>query len=377
MSWSKLSRDEKFAAFKEVLRGCYEEADDIVNGRIPDDLTSRLGDLCKPVISLGSLAHAAPGVILTLAAYKVCDNAQDVTAHKDNFIGGFSARAYDSRVTVPFLTSKDLPRSVESHWLTQTFSFSPEFRAGLELKTQPKVAGPLVVQVVTAIQAEPTGKLARDVVVAIFVEKIKIRNKSKVTLTRPKGLSIDRSIFLIQCHFTKKYSRNAPRLPQLALYAVYQCLLHQVVRYQGCKLDPIERLKSADRKANTVGDVVVSKDGTPFEGVEIKFQLQVTFGHVCEAIEKVRALSVRRYYILSTNGVVADEAAAIELKRAEFLKQNGCEIIVNGVLQTLAYYLRLLPDTTEFVFNYAGLVESDADTDYEHRIAWNDCCQSM
>ncbi len=63
--------------------------------------------------------------------------------------------------------------------------------------------------------------------------------------------------------------------------------------------------------------------------------------------------------------------------RISFLKQNGCEIIVNGVIESVGYYLRLLPNTTMFLANYASLVEGDDDTDYEHRIAWNKLCSDL
>src|ERR1019366_718827 len=96
----------------------------------------------------------------TLAAYKVCDPAQDVSAHKADHNGGFSARTYDTDVTVPFLIEKSLPRNVETHWLSQTFSFAAEFRKGLKLKTVPKEAGPLLVDVISAVEADGTAKFA-------------------------------------------------------------------------------------------------------------------------------------------------------------------------------------------------------------------------
>jgi DNA (cytosine-5)-methyltransferase 1 len=139
----------------------------------------------------------------------------------------------------------------------------------------------------------------------------------------------------------------------------------------------LARLKSADRKSNTVGDIVVTQSGTPFEAVEIKYGQPITFAHVSEAIEKVRALTVRRYYMLSTEDVEESEIDRIRERKDDFLKQNGCELILNGILASLSYYLRLLPDTTDFVMNYATLVETDQDTSYEHRIGWNACCQSI
>ncbi|MBL7964661.1 MAG: hypothetical protein JNM31_12560 [Flavobacteriales bacterium] len=374
--WSQLQPKEREAAFRKVLDSCFAEAEKIVNEDEVSNLEARLGPLYHSIQELGALTHAAPGVALTLATYKVCNPEQDVAAHKDDHVGGFSARGYDTSVTVPFLIEKMLPRNVETHWLTQTFSFAPEFRKGLELKTTPKKAGPLLVTAVAALQDHPID-FARAVVTTILVEKIRIRNQDKVTVTRPKNLSIEATVSLIERHLAIKYRQNAPRLPQLVIYAVYQCIVQHVSRYQGCELQPLARLKSADRKSNTVGDIVVTQGGTPFEAVEIKYGQPITFAHVSEAIEKVRALTVRRYYMLSTEDVEESEIDRIKERKDDFLKQNGCELILNGILASLSYYLRLLPDTTDFVMNYATLVETDQDTSYEHRISWNSCCQAI
>ena len=156
-------------------------------------------------------------------------------------------------------------------------------------------------------------------------------------------------------------------------------MISKVVRFEGNTLAPLGRMKAADRKAGTVGDIVVlDENELPVEAVEIKFDQLIEEIHVAEAIEKVRAASVSRYYLLSTSGVVmGEELTALDKRKREFLKQNGCEIIVNGVIETIAYYLRLLPNTTEFIANYASLVEADDDTDYNHRIAWNKLCSRI
>ena len=265
---------------------------------------------------------------------------------------------------------------METHWLSQTFSFAAEFRPGLNLKTVPKKAGPLLADTVAAIQANGSAQFAEAVATQILLEKIKIRNASQVVLTRPKDLSIEATIALVRRHINQPYRKKSPRLPQLIIYAIYQCLVVHVGRYKGCQLEKLGRMKSADRKADTIGDIVLTKDSNAVEAVEIK-QQPIKFVHVSEAIDKVRALSVRRYYMLSTAGVAEGDIEEIDFRKLKFLKQNGCEIIINGVLDSLSYYLRLLPDTNEFVFNYAQLVETDEDTNYEHRESWNLACQKI
>lgn len=375
--WGELNLQERFAEMRALFERMYTRAEAIVNGDAVDDLRSLMGDDAHEVFSdLAQVKHAARGVVLTLAAYKACAPEQDIRAHKAEQPGGFAGRSFDSSVTIPFLIAHSLPRSVESHWLTQTFSFAGPFERGLALKTTPKQAGPLLVEAANLVE-EGGEEFAEAAATLIIQRLIEIRNQGLVVLTRPKDLSIESVAALITRHLSRRYRSNAPRLPQLVIYAVYKCLVNHISRYHGMVLEPLERMKSADRKAGTVGDIVVTHGGMPVEAVEIKYAQEIEFIHLCEAIEKVRAKSVRRYYILSTKDVSIADAERIDGLRIDFLKKNGCEIILNGVIHSLSYYLRLLPDTTEFLFNYTDLLENDEDATYEHRIAWNECCDDI
>lgn len=87
--------------------------------------------------------------------------------------------------------------------------------------------------------------------------------------------------------------------------------------------------------------------------------------------------AVERYFILSTVPPKEEDVDSIEKARRSFLKSNGCEIIVNGVYDTIKYYLRLLKSTNEFINNYADLLEKDTDLNYEHKVSWNACCEKL
>ncbi|MEM7533106.1 MAG: hypothetical protein AAF639_13075 [Chloroflexota bacterium] len=368
---------DKFEQLKSHLQRLFHSANQIVENNQEERLLRLYPDEVSKATELAKLKHAFRGAAITLLAYKLVDWEQDIRAHKDEYDGGFSARSFDTKITVPFLIEQSLPRNVETHWLTQTLSFAPTLTSNVNLKTVPKKSGPLLVEVVNLAQKASSQDIIEAMVTVIFVELIKIRNKEKVILTKPKNLPIYVVTNLLKRHFAHSYKSNAPRLPQIAIYAIYQAILPQNKRFDGQELQPLQRLKSADRKAGTVGDVVVVQGQKPVEAVEIKFDQPISYIHVCEAIEKVRAESVRRYYLLSTKGIAIEDEADINDIKTRFLKQNGCEIIVNGVIETIGYYLRLLPDTTEFLFNYASLVEMDPDTSYEHRIAWNEDCTQI
>ena len=52
-------------------------------------------------------------------------------------------------------------------------------------------------------------------------------------------------------------------------------------------------------------------------------------------------------------------------------EEYGCQIIINGVFDSLKYYLRLLTDTDEFITYYTKNLQENTELNYEHKIAWN------
>ncbi|RWR04520.1 hypothetical protein [Paenirhodobacter populi] len=379
MTWNTLGLAAQDQKLTELLTEIYIEAEALQDVDI-DAHIDELGipkDIAQKTLELARIKHAFRGAALTLLIIKSVHPGQDIRAHKAEYDGGISARSYDSRTTIPFLIDKSLPRSVESHWLTQTLSFAGPLIEGTVLKTQPRKIGPQFIEVINAANADKTGLLARRMAALIMFAFIEIRNKEQVVLTKPKSLPIVTVETLLRKHMAQTYKTGAPRLPQIAIYAIYRCLMGKIDRFKGQELEVLARMKSADRKAGTVGDIVVTSGKKPVEAVEIKFNQAISMIHVLEAIDKVRAESVSRYYLLSTIGVEQGDRDTILAKAQEFEKQNGCEIIVNGVFETVRYYLRLLPDTTEFLSFYADILGADEDVGYEHRIAWNDCCAAI
>lgn len=367
---------------RDLLESCYHEAQTLYEGMDDSPLVAVLGnELAGKVRRIAQQKHAARGVLVTLSVFKVYNPNQDIRCNKAEHPGGFAGRTIDEGATVPFLLSKTLPRSVQTHWLSQTFSFQNVCWAReMTLRTQPRWLGPTLIDVVNTLE-ETEGSLqatkARAMATLILYILIDIRNHSEVLLTKPKGLVIDRVIYLLDRHFRFGYKANSPRLPQIAVYSMYECLIDSMARYAGLSLDPLARMRAADRKARTVGDIVLRKEARPIEAVETKLGVPVGVTVVSEAIEKVRTASVERYLILSTGNIAEDEREAVTRLCLDFRNSNGCEIIVNGLLETIGYYLRLLPDTNGFISKYAERVEKDVDLDYEHRIAWNAICAEL
>lgn len=338
---------------------------------LPAPIETKLRQLAKT-------KHAARGALLTLALYKMLVPEQDIRMSKTEHPNGFSARRVDTKITVPFLLLESLPRNVETHWLTQSFSFAEPWTRERTITTVPKAAGILLVDLVNDLEEMLTDEAkaaAHGYVVVILEELIRERNRGRVPLTRPKNLTIDETRRLLAEQFGRHYRSGGPRLPQLAIYAAYSCLFESGVgRYRDWELAPLGRMKAADRKSGTVGDIVVLENSRPIEAVETKMGIPISRAVVLEAMEKIVSASVERYLILSTAGILEEDRSFIVQRCAEFKHSNGCEVIVDGVLDTIGYYLRLLPSTAMYLNTYADVMQDDKDIDYEHKVAWNEIC---
>lgn len=376
---------EDTAKFEAVLQLCYDRAIALYDAGDCDAFAESIpDDLGEHVAELAALQHAARGALLTLVVYKAIQPAQDIRACKIEHPGGFSARSWDTRCTIPFLAKHDLKRSVESHWLSQTLSLGDQpWTRERTFTTSPRKIGPLLLECVNTLEeqsalldAESASLRAQECAVVVLCQLINARNRDRVLLTRPKNLTISQVLSLLDSHFAAGYQAGTPRLPQVAMYAIYECLLNNVRRYGDKELEPLGRMKAADRKSGAVGDVELSASGRPIEAVETKFGIPITVAMIRAAIEKIKTASVERYFILSTAGIAAqDEEEIAELCR-RFRSSNGCEIIVNGVLPTIGYYLRLLFSVNDFLERYIRLVEDDVDLGYEHRVRWNELCEA-
>ena len=95
-------------------------------------------------------------------------------------------------------------------------------------------------------QVQNNGLSPEFVLLYFFKLLIKQRDNISIELAKPHSLSILQIIKLLEKHFTYKYAcSGASRLPTLAIYAVYQCMITQVARYKNKVLCPLESHNSA------------------------------------------------------------------------------------------------------------------------------------
>ena len=310
-------------------------------------------------------------VLITLTLHKIVSPEQDIRIHQAQLEGGFSGRTIDSKYVTPFLKENQFPAMAESGWLTRSLEQPYPYDLNYQGKIRPAEVKQSFLKSVDAIQTK--GVEASEVLEYLLLKLIAFRDSKKIVLAKPQKLSISKIIKLLEQHFTARYSGSgASRLPVLAIYAAYQCMMDEVARFNRKSLCPIVSHNSADSRSGRIGDVdVVDERGASFEGVEIKHEIKTTPQLVIDAYEKFKGEKTERYYLLTTANMDSADIDGIE-KNVDWISNiHGCQVIVNGVYSTLRYYLRLLANSAKFVDRYVDLLQNDDSVKYQHKTMWN------
>jgi len=324
------------------------------------------------IVSRSESNKGMVAVLTTLLAHKVISPEQDIRYHQAGLENGFAGRGIDQNHVTPFMKKVSFPSMSESGWLTRSLEQAHPYTLDYPGKITPKEAKEAFLTIIDNIQTK--GVNTQDVLLYMFVLLIRQRDSMKVELAKPHSLSINTIINLLESHFTAKYaSAGASRLPTLAIYAAYKCMMGQVSRYNKKILCALENHNSSDTQSGRIGDIDVNNtDNTAFEGIEIKHDIKITKGFVTDAYEKFKIFNTNRYYLLTTANMENADWGGINEEIGRIAQIHGCQVIVNGVYDTLRYYLRLLNDTAEFIERYVDCMKIDESIKFQHKTMWND-----
>jgi len=161
------------------------------------------------------------------------------------------------------------------------------------------------------------------------------------------------------------------------MYAIYQLLMEETKRYELCNLAKLGSHTASDKTSKSAGDIEIMKNGIRYEAIEVKLDKSIDANMLRIAIEKIYQFNLMRYYIFSHIGVKQEEQTEIEQLINRTKKNHGCQIIINGVLPTIKYYLRLVDDTKKFVITYSKLVEEDPELKRAHKLTWNTLIENI
>ena len=337
---------------------------------IKTDLDRKITQCLDEILKCSESSKGVLTVVFTSLVYKTLNTDQDIRNHQSSIDGGYSGRTYDTKHITPFLKSVKFPAMAESGWLTRSLEQKVPYDSKYSGAIRPAALKEAFLFTIDFIQ---NGKDLDKVISYLFQGLIIQRNSQQIDLAKPLNLPIATIIGLLTLHFESKYSaEGASRLPVLALYAAYQCLIQETKRFDKKVLLEIESHTSADSRSGRIGDIdIVDERGKAFESVEVKHGIPITIQLVKDAFEKFKTTQVNRYYLLSTANIVKSEKEGIDREIERIKNIHGCHVIANGLTHSLNYYLRLLSDTSEFIENYVNLIEIDTALKYEHKKQWN------
>jgi DNA (cytosine-5)-methyltransferase 1 len=346
------------------------------DNKIKSDLPKTITKHLDVILSKSESAKGVLTVILTSIVYKTLNPTQDIRNHQTSIDNGYSGRTYDTKYITPFLKSVKFPSMAESGWLTRSLEQKVPYDKNYSGAIRPYLLKTSFLETIDFVQK---GKDLDKCLSYLMQGLIIKRNNQEIDLAKPLNLPIATIIELLTKHFNAKYaSDGASRLPVLALFAAYECLMKEAKRFEGKTLLEIESHTSADIRSGRIGDIdIVDNKGKEFEAVEVKHGIQINAQLVKDAFEKFKTTQVNRYYLLSTADIDSSEAEKIETEIERIKNIHGCHVIANGLINSLKYYLRLLSETSEFISNYVDLIESDTALKYEHKKKWNEIISAM
>lgn len=358
---------------KEYLEKLYDESLALVGSgnEIKSTLNEENRTHLDVILKNSEKRVGALAVTITSITYKELYPKQDTRYHQAGMDNGYSGRGFDEKFITPFLHSKNFPAPSTTGWLTRTFETNSPYTLDYKPNISPKAVKIAFLNILDKLNSDLVD--AQNYLSYLMQGLIIKRNAQNIDLAKPANLPISVIIGLLKTHFNSKYtSEGASRLPVLALYAVYQCLMNEAKRFEGKKLLDIESHTSADSRSGRIGDVdIVDENEKEFEAVEVKFGIPITAQLIRGSFEKFKTTQVKRYYLLSTANIDESDKENIEKEIERIKNIHGCNVIANGLVHSLNYYLRLVSDTSEFISNYVDLVEQDGALKFEHKQQWN------
>lgn len=354
--------------------------DDTHIERISNDLNNQslLTD-CNLIIEKSYSQKGVFTVLVTLLFYKIKHDKQDIRLHKfelrsssDLNKKGFSGRSFDTKYITPNLKKLGLPSMAESGWLTRSL----EQAAPYDLNFPGRISGGVKDAFLNILNEVEVKGFSPNKVFIYLINKAFIKASENIVsidkLENSESISILQLVNILDAQFHNNYGTSgAAKLPMLAFHAIYQILLKELNKFSGCSLPAIGSYTASDKTSKTAGDLEIFDSNHYLqEAIEIKLSIPIDIHMVRRAKEKIYKFNPKRYYILSTAEVLQSDIHDIYAEIDEIKTEHGCQLILNGVLHTLKYYLRLIDNVEEFISIYSNLIEIDSELKFIHKQYW-------
>lgn len=371
----------------EIMEWAYQQAKKEPLEKLLAGLPNESVQNLRTVVENAETQKAVLGVTLTSLVYKVYNPKQDIRKHQEGMKGGYSGRTFDTKYVTPFLKDK-FPHfaMAESAWLTRSLEQPRPFNLNYAGKIRNTALKTAFLKILDQIQSNSA--LAPKFLLALMGLLLEATAKDNALFAKVRvssGVTISKIIDAFDLHIRHDYGKGivgTARLPVLAIYSVYNLLMPDVKRYAGKILVPLESHTSPDSSSKSLGDIDVNNpDNTCFESVEIKHNKPITADMVGVAYRKIRNTNIDRYYILTTSEPNFDDYESVMQEIEKYKKVHPCQIIVNGVIPSLKYYMRLISSPQDIIDEYTKWLEVEyqraSGIKREHLRFWQEIRQTV
>jgi len=354
---------------RKILEDFYQMASKKTEENVVDPFLFSLNDgqreWLNSIIDNAESFKAVLTVFTTSLVKKIEDPNQDVRYHKVELEGGYSGRTYDTKYVTPFFKDK-FPRLAmkETGWLTRSLEQPQPFTLDFPGKIRNSKVKESFLQILNDIEENKANP--ELYLIHLFIYLIRATNIPSTEPYHnilPQKVTIDSIIENLKLHFFSSYKvAGASKLPVIAIYSIYEILINGPDRYKSKKLKPLKSHLASDIRAKSIGDIeIVDEDESYFEAIEIKHGKQIDSIMVSDAYEKFKDKEISRYYLLTTAepDIESDEREAIRSEIERIKEEHGCEVIANGIIPSLRYYLRLLSNPEIFIERYTENLKAE------------------
>lgn len=346
----------------ELLQEIYNSA---LNLTTPD-LSKQYQELVEIITNHALNKKGVYTVLITLLTHKIIKPSQDIRLHQSGMQDGFSGRTSDTQYITPTLRKLGLPCMAESGWLTRSleqpypYDFSYSGKIGEPVRNA-------FLSILDYVEKEPSK--AKPLLTYLLFCVIQKNKADAVLITKiddADNFTIDSIIAFLEACFTYKYKDfGGSKLPVIAFHCIFQQLIEELKRYEGCTLNKLGSHTASDRTSKTAGDIEIFKNGELIEAIEIKLDKPINLDLMRQVQQKIYKHNPKRYCVFSSGQVV--EAEAVKNIVNEVKENHGCQVIVNGVVPTLKYYLRLIISLQHFINSFLIAVENDSELKPIHK----------
>ena len=347
------------------------------NSFVVSDITDIDEHTISNIETIGDKINTQKGVftvLTTLITHKILFPRQDIRKHQSNMDGGFSGRTIDTNYITPTLKQLGLPSMSESGWLTRSLEQPYEYTLDYNGKISNKKVKKAFLQIIDYVEKNPAKSI--DILRLILFQAVEEKKRSTVgikPLANPESLTIGKIINALVEQFGFNYgTHGGSKLPVIAFFSIYKSLINELSRFKDCELEEMGSHTASDRTSKSAGDIEIFRRGNVFEAIEIKLDKSIDSNMIRVAIEKIKRFNPERYYVLSNEGIKESDKTEIISLTTEIKEDHGCQLIINGVIPTLKYYLRLITSLDDFIENYNRAIEIDTELKKDHKDKWND-----